>query len=307
MLEAAGLQASTMEEAVTKIADYVRANKLNLQTIVEGGLLDEDLSYIIKDINRTASTVAQNDQPLPVQTVNFYEGMIVPDGNTIFVFGSNPEGRHGAGAAKTAHDMFGAQYGVGEGLTGNAYAIPTKDLRVKENKSLRSIPKEQIVQSIRGMYEVARMTPDKQFKVAYTNGLGETTLNGYTGEEMIEMFKEAGPIPSNVLFSRAWVSTGAFDQTIQQPEVKAPGTYDMPHDGNTLPQQPMEIWYGSSDNDPSRSNPDLSNLADRPFSTTLNGELDTPIEVKSVEHAFQLAKLYEMYDELDEDVFNSLE
>jgi hypothetical protein len=70
------------------------------------------------------------------------------------------------------------------------------------------------------------------------------------------------------------------------------------------PQQPIEIWYGSNDNDPNRSNPDLSNLAYRPFSTTLNGALDTPIEVKSVEHAFQLAKLYEMYDELDEDVFN---
>jgi len=108
ILKAADLQASTIEEAVTKIADYIRANKLNLQTIVEGGLLDEDLSYIIKDINRTASTVAQNDQPLPVQTVNFYEGLIVPDGSTVFVFGSNPGGVHGAGAAKTARDMFGA-------------------------------------------------------------------------------------------------------------------------------------------------------------------------------------------------------
>ena len=108
ILKAADLQASTIEEAVTKIADYILANKLDLQTIVEGGLLDENLSYIIKDINRTSSTVAQNDQPLPVQTVNFYEGVIVPDGSTVFVFGSNPGGVHGAGAAKTARDMFGA-------------------------------------------------------------------------------------------------------------------------------------------------------------------------------------------------------
>lgn len=540
MLEAAGLQASTMEEAVTKIADYIRANKLNLQTIVEGGLLDEDLSYIIKDINRTASTVAQNDQPLPVQTVNFYEGMIVPDGNTIFVFGSNPGGVHGAGAAKTARDMFGAQTGVGEGMTGNAYALPTKDLEASKgtewykpgeeqrdkilqyykqqqsgfvfdpsnisyqevvyNPTKRTIAPEKIVESVKRMYEVARQNPEKQFKVAYGNGLTEITYNGYVGAEMIEMFKEAGPIPSNVYFSRAWVSSGMFDQTIQQPEVKAPGTYDMPQQGyvnhsggavgsdsywgeigeqygvasnhyyhgqrtpegnkeisqqdyeegrfesakaakrnwgyqystmkddrlirnwaqvkyadaifaighivqpgekafpnqrndtrtaispmvtggtgyavgmailhnkpvyvfdqqggkwykwdasannfvesdtptltknfagigtreinetgkqairdvyektfgqkQSSPQQPMEIWYGSNDRDPNRSNPDLSNLADRPFSTTLNGALDTPIEVKSVEHAFQLAKLYEMYDELDEDVFNQLE
>ena len=78
------------------------------------------------------------------------------------------------------------------------------------------------------MYEVARQNPEKQFKVAYGNGLTEITYNGYVGAEMIEMFKEAGPIPSNVYFSRAWVSSGMFDQTMQQPETKAPGTYDMP-------------------------------------------------------------------------------
>jgi hypothetical protein len=41
--------------------------------------------------------------------------------------------------------------------------------------------------------------------------LTELTLNGYIGAEMIAMFKEAGPIPTNVHFSRAWVSTGMFD------------------------------------------------------------------------------------------------
>ena len=59
--------------------------------------------------------------------------------NQIFVFGSNPQGRHGLGSAKEAKDKFGAIYGQGEGLQGNAYALPTKDLRVKENDSLKSI------------------------------------------------------------------------------------------------------------------------------------------------------------------------
>ena len=45
--------------------------------------------------------------------------------NEIFVFGSNLAGRHGAGAAKQAHDDFGAKHGVGEGLTGRCYAFPT--------------------------------------------------------------------------------------------------------------------------------------------------------------------------------------
>ena len=43
----------------------------------------------------------------------------------IFVFGSNQAGRHGKGSALEARRNHGAVYGVGEGPTGNAYAIPT--------------------------------------------------------------------------------------------------------------------------------------------------------------------------------------
>ena len=78
----------------------------------------------------------------------FYIGNITPDANTIFVFGSNPEGRHGAGAARVARAQFGAVYGQGEGLQGNAYALPTKDLRVTENRGLRSISESQIIENI---------------------------------------------------------------------------------------------------------------------------------------------------------------
>ena len=43
----------------------------------------------------------------------------------IFVFGSNLAGRHGAGSALHAAKRYGAQRGIGEGRTGDAYAIPT--------------------------------------------------------------------------------------------------------------------------------------------------------------------------------------
>lgn len=43
----------------------------------------------------------------------------------IFVFGSNLAGQHGGGAARVAYDRFGAIWGQGEGLQGNAYGIPT--------------------------------------------------------------------------------------------------------------------------------------------------------------------------------------
>lgn len=43
----------------------------------------------------------------------------------IFVFGSNASGAHGAGAARTAHELFGAVWGEGHGLHGRSYAIDT--------------------------------------------------------------------------------------------------------------------------------------------------------------------------------------
>ena len=45
--------------------------------------------------------------------------------NEVFVFGSNLAGRHGGGAAAAAHKYFGAVWGVGVGLQGQSYAIPT--------------------------------------------------------------------------------------------------------------------------------------------------------------------------------------
>lgn len=51
--------------------------------------------------------------------------------NEIFVFGSNKSGIMGAGAARIAHQLFGAEWGVGIGPTGKCYAIPTKDYGIR--------------------------------------------------------------------------------------------------------------------------------------------------------------------------------
>ncbi len=45
----------------------------------------------------------------------------------IFVFGSNAQGHHMGGAARTAMEKFGAVWGIGEGLQGKSYAIPTME------------------------------------------------------------------------------------------------------------------------------------------------------------------------------------
>ena len=58
----------------------------------------------------------------------------------IFVFGSNLLGHHMGGAARTARRVFNAEMGVFEGLTGQAYALPTldKDMRRVAPEALRA-------------------------------------------------------------------------------------------------------------------------------------------------------------------------
>lgn len=184
--------------------------KFRQGTIIDG----VDVSgRTIEDVYQSVIKKGQapsKDSKLYRAPVSSYSGNITPDANTIFVFGSNPEGRHSAGAAKVAREKFGAIYGQGEGLQGNAYALPTKDLRVRENNSLRSIPEGQIIESIKKLYDAARQNSNKQFKIAYRNTT-TASLNGYTGLEMIDMFLKAGSIPSNIVFSKEWVDTGKFN------------------------------------------------------------------------------------------------
>ena len=206
---------NTIAQKITDLARVCNPDKFGAkQTIYSTNKVFDDIQTIIKNEADSEPTLIverenkiNNKGELSTNNYNIpnnYTGMITPSANTIFVFGSNPEGRHGAGAAKIAIDKFGAKYGQGEGLQGNAYALPTKDLRVTENNGRKSIKPEQIIENIKKMYKVARQHPDKQFKVAYTNGLNQATLNGYTGRQMIKMFKDAGPIPSNVVFSKVW-------------------------------------------------------------------------------------------------------
>lgn len=56
----------------------------------------------------------------------------------VFVFGSNMNGNHVGGAANLAFQRFGAVWGVGEGLRGNSYALPTLDRNMRR-VSLRSL------------------------------------------------------------------------------------------------------------------------------------------------------------------------
>ena len=141
-----------------------------------------------------------------------YVGNITPADDTIFVFGSNPEGRHGAGSAAAAVKYFGAIYGQGEGLQGSAYALPTTELRyeMRDKYSRYSMNRSVIVENIKRMYKCAEEHPDKKFKVAYRNQPDEVTLCGYAGRDLMGMFKEAcdGNYPDNIYFSQEWANSG---------------------------------------------------------------------------------------------------
>lgn len=145
--------------------------------------------------------------------LKFFTGNITPAEDTIFVFGSNPEGRHGAGSALVARIHFGAIYGQGEGLQGSSYALPTTELRYeyRDKYSRYSMNPNTIIENIKRMYDCARQHPDKKFKVAYRNQPDEVTLCGYSGRELMSLFKKAGEVPDNVYFSEEWVKSGCLE------------------------------------------------------------------------------------------------
>jgi hypothetical protein len=112
----------------------------------------------------------------------------------IFVFGSNLAGRHGKGAALFAKLNYGAEYGVGEGLTGNAYAIPTKD------KNLRPRTLREVALSVEQFLEYATSHPWEMFLVTPIG----TGLAGFTKKEIANIF-QTRELPSNIVFSKEWM------------------------------------------------------------------------------------------------------
>jgi len=126
-----------------------------------------------------------------------YIGLIEKlEANQIFVFGSNTEGRHGAGAAAVAAKLFGAKYGQSKGPQGRSYAICTKDLTAFKHPS---VSKKSIIDQIKDLYFYAEKHPKLEFLVAYS-GKG-LNLNYFTPEEMAAMFARTS-IPGNIVFEK---------------------------------------------------------------------------------------------------------
>ena len=108
--------------------------------------------------------------------------------NEIFVFGSNIQGSHGGGAAWFAHKAFGAEWGVGEGLTGHTYALPTMEGKA----SLKT--------AVEHFIACAKQHPELTFLVTAV-GCG---IAGYSADEVAPLFKEATSLENVYLPQIFW-------------------------------------------------------------------------------------------------------
>ncbi|MBQ9439080.1 MAG: hypothetical protein IJU35_00555 [Paludibacteraceae bacterium] len=108
--------------------------------------------------------------------------------NEIFVFGSNKSGMHGGGAARHAYEHFGAEWGVGEGLTGRCYALPTME------------GAESLKNAVNTFTECARQHPELTFLVTAI-GCG---IAGYTTEQVAPLFAKAAQLHNVFLPASFW-------------------------------------------------------------------------------------------------------
>lgn len=98
------------------------------------------------------------------------------DEDEVFVFGSNLQGMHCGGAARTAVQKFGAIMGQGEGIQGQSYAIPTMQGGV-----------ETIKPYVDRFIDLAREWDQNTFYVTRI-GCG---IAGFTDEEIAPLFDKA--------------------------------------------------------------------------------------------------------------------
>lgn len=148
----------------------------------------------------------------------------------IFVFGSNLAGVHGAGAALYARKHLGAEMGIGMGMTGKCYALPTKDYAIKP------LAFDRVRNGILTFVKFACEHPELNFKVT-SIGTGHA---GFTIMNMVHAFMYAfntyrvydptsqsyryPELTSNMWFDTAWKED--FEKMSYRPEIQYWGTFN---------------------------------------------------------------------------------
>jgi hypothetical protein len=117
--------------------------------------------------------------------------------STVFVFGSNTEGRHGAGAALHALNHYDAIYGQASGRQGDAYAIITKELRLGKRWKRVTLPDIRV--QVPALIEHVKTHPDDTF-ILTRIGCG---LAGFRDDDIMPLFEPLRGYP-NVKFPPEW-------------------------------------------------------------------------------------------------------
>ena len=135
----------------------------------------------------------------------YYTGLITElKPHQIFCFGANLEGISGAGTAKIAVEKYGAKYGVGEGRTGQCYALPTVG-ELRASRPSRTL--DEIAESVENFYGYATEHPELEFLVAYRND--NSNLCGYSSEQLAACFvarRALAEVPDNVVFNEGFLA-----------------------------------------------------------------------------------------------------
>lgn len=128
----------------------------------------------------------------------YYSDRVTSDGirhlhpNEVFVFGSNVDGCHLGGTSAIALHRYGAQMGVGEGIQGRSYAIPT-------TSGFRYM-----AHAIERFCKYAQQHPNQKFLVTRI-GCGEA---GYKYSDVAPLFKEAIKLENVSLPMEFWAVLG---------------------------------------------------------------------------------------------------
>jgi len=114
------------------------------------------------------------------------------DCDNIFVFGSNATGEHFGGAARVAHELFGARWGHISGFCGHSYAIATMRLREEDPRAPKLKPQLEVFRTF------VRHMPNQLFFLTRV-GCG---IACYPDREVIRLL---GPVMPNISYPDVWV------------------------------------------------------------------------------------------------------
>jgi exonuclease III len=197
-------------EGVHEVRREIQTGMLKLKRILTN--LDR-LGAVLHTMGPDSSVDAKLE-PLPPppshRSFDYTDQFGPPSENSVLIFGSNTEGRHGKGAALLARSQYGAQPRIAKGRTGMSYAVMCKDLSL----GTRSVDLLVIKRQFDALWEHIHSHPELIFymaPVACVNG-------GYTVNEVAACLPY-GPLPRNLVLNSQFLEFISANRNSQDLEI----------------------------------------------------------------------------------------